>query len=149
MANEMQSEEAIFASSRQRKRHYIKFFFFIILLLLNGGSIVSLLGRLISHGHVELVAELFHFLMVAIIDIYMVPPIIFEVDSVTVYKGSIELKALLWKRRLKFEEIRGYQVHPHMIWAIVSTPRCFYLINKRDIDRFADFDAVFRARLPS
>ena len=142
-------QKVLYKCSRLRRKHYMRLFFFFCLFLLNAASLLSLINRLVDHRAVQVSAELFHFLCVFVIDIYMVPSVIFEVDELTVREDGLTVKALLWQRHLRFEQVVSFQNHKNFLWAILRTARCFYLINKRDMKNFDQLVEILDSRLPS
>ena len=129
--------KVLYKCSRMRRKHYMRLFFFFCLFLLNVASPLSLINRLLVDSRtVQVSAELFHFLCIFVIDIYMVPSVIFEVDELTIREDGLTIKALLWRRDFRFDQIVAFQNHRNFLWAILRTARCFYLINRREIKGF-------------
>lgn len=142
--------KVLYKCSRQRRKHYMRLFFFCCLFLLNVASPLSLINRLFVDARtVQVSAELFHFLCIFVIDIYMVPSVIFEVDELTIREDGLTIKALLWRRDFCFDQIVDFQNHKNFLWAILRTTRCFYLINKRDMKNFEQLVEILDSRLPS
>lgn len=128
----------------------MRLFFFFCLFLLNVASPLSLINRIVVDSRtVQVSAELFHFLCIFVIDIYMVPSVVFEVDELTIREDGLTIKALLWQRDFRFDQILAFQNHQNFLWAILRTARCFYLINKRDMKNFEQLVEILDSRLPS
>lgn len=138
----------LFASQRKRSLHRKRLFFFVCLVMLNFSGPLSLASRLLRHGDPNWGAEIFHLVCVIVIDLYMVPSVIFEVDSVEVNESGLVIKNLLWKSTPTFAEVKSFDVRQFFVWAILKTRRCFYLINRRDLPNAEELIALLQSRLP-
>lgn len=93
--------------------------------------------------------EVFQFLFVLFIDAYMLPSLLFEINSLAIGENGLEIGALLWRTRVPYEDVVSFKVPTMLTWAILRTKRCFYLINRRDIPKFQELMVLLGARLPS
>ena len=140
--------QVIFYSQRPRKLQRKRIFFFACLVLLNISGPLSLVTRLIHHDLVNWGAEMFHLGCVILINIYMLPSVLFEVDSIEVTESGLKVKNLLWTSQATFSEVKSFDVRQFFIWAILKTQSCFYLINRRDLPNFDELVSILSARLP-
>ncbi|MBK7746789.1 MAG: hypothetical protein IPP57_10700 [Candidatus Obscuribacter sp.] len=138
----------LFYSQRKRRKHYVRFFFLFFVVMLNVSTIGSLVGRLLHHGQVSLTAELFQFVFNLALDLYILPSLLLEADSVEVDDQGINIKVLLWQSQLKFADVQSFQVIKYFTWAILKTRRCFYLINRRDLPNFDELLVILSSRVP-
>lgn len=142
-------EKVLFSTERKRSLQRKRLFFFVCLIMLNFSGPLSLISRLLRHGEPNWGAEIFHLICVVVIDLYMVPSVIFEVDSIEVNETGLVIKNLLWKSTPTFAEVKSFEVRQFFVWAILKTARCFYLINRRDIPNAEELIVLLDSRLPS
>lgn len=129
-------------------RHLIRYPAAGMLALLNVAIFMSFVERLPRYQHMDPFRELFFFGTVAFIDIFLFVPIVFEVNRIETDKDGLSLSTLLWRTRLKWEHITHFEQPKYLKFAIVRTPRCFYLLNKYHLKPFYELAAIISAKMP-
>lgn len=134
---------------RALRKHIACYAFFACVLLLNIATPMSFVNRYSHHMPMNMGVEVFQFLFVLFIDAYMLPSLLFEINSLAIGENGLEIGALLWRTRVPYEDVVSFKVPTMLTWAILRTKRCFYLINRRDIPKFQELMVLLGARLPS
>lgn len=131
-------EPAFSEYARARWKHYTRWLVFSFVAFL---YITLILNS--YHSHILLhkgfiIQELIVYLLCSIMLIPILPSVVFEVDYVKVTKEDIEFSNLLFRKKVKWDEIRKFKDPKYLKFAIVWTDRFIYLINKRDISNFGE-----------
>ncbi|MBS1993602.1 MAG: hypothetical protein JSS83_23970 [Cyanobacteria bacterium SZAS LIN-3] len=128
-------------------KHCLRWLLFVFLVGLNIAMPGSLIERLIRHVPIQPGPEAVQFLFLLLCDLYMLPSAVFEVNSVTVRDGEVILGCLLWKSKLKKDQIVSFKIPKMLTWALLRTPRCFYLINRADFGNFEELATLIEQRV--
>ena len=134
---------------RSAWKHYIRYTVFAVFVMLNLSMTMSFVERAQQHMLMGVGRELVFFVVLALLDLFMFVPIIFEVNRVETDADGILLTTLFWRKRLEWEEIRRFEAPRFLKFAIIRTERCFYLINKPDIPLFSDLARTLAAKIAS
>jgi len=135
---------------RPRWKHFVRIFGFFVLLALPFVLIAADLQLLATQANSPKFLK--HILMdvfLVIVDLTMLVPIFFEVDSVQAAPDKLTLKTIFWKGVIPYSEIVAFKTPSLWQFALVRTKRCFYLINKKDIPRYEELVKTIAEKAPA
>ena len=118
---------------RARWKHWVRYFGLTIMVFLNISMIMSNLELHYRHRPLALGQELASYGIVFFFDLAILMPLIFEVDTVRITSDRVILSTLLWRAKLRWEEIVAFNNPIWLAFAVLRTRSCFYLINKHDV----------------
>jgi hypothetical protein len=127
------SGERSLTFSRARWKHWSRYFGAFVIAMLNVSLVMSTIQIHTSQPLPDIDRELLSFAFVLFFDVTVLLPIILEVDRVVVTPDKVVFKTLFWTSKVPWSEIISFKNPLVLTFAIVRTPRCFYLINKKDI----------------
>jgi len=119
--------------ARARWKHWSRYFGAFVIAMLNVSLVMSTIQIHMNQPFPDIDRELLSFAFVLFFDLTVLLPIILEVDRVVVTPDTIVFKTLFWTSKVPWPEIVSFKNPLVLTFAIVRTPRCFYLINKKDI----------------
>ncbi|HEY9676597.1 MAG TPA: hypothetical protein V6C76_01245 [Drouetiella sp.] len=122
---------------RARWKNGMRVFGVVLMVLLNISLVGSDVERAQKMAHFSLLPEVITFGCLLLMDVTVLMPLIFEVDTIELYQDSLVLRLLFWKAKLKWEDIQYFKLPPMLKFAVVRSQKCFYLINRRDIRNFS------------
>jgi hypothetical protein len=93
--------------------------------------------------------QLISYVLLFICNCAVLPSIIFEAKRVEAFEDRLVIYNLLYKKTLRWEDIRQVVAPMFLKFAILKTQRFFYLINKRDVERFQDLIQIIRDKAES
>lgn len=125
--------EKVITFKRARWKHWVRSFGVCVIVILNISLVLSTIDIHRMHAIPDIRREILSFLVVIFFDLLVLIPTILEVDQVMATPEKVVLKTLLWTSRVPWKEISGFFNPIYLTCMILRTPRCFYLINKRDI----------------
>lgn len=150
MAPDKAKESFVFEDKRLYKRHWaktaIRAFFAIIIIMLNVTTVMSDIERHSKNMGLSWQQEIFMFLFLVLIDVTILIPVLFEVRSVEVTPDHLTMQTLFFKRSVPWGSIVQFKQWRFIVYALVRTPRCFYLINRRDIKGFPELAQTIMER---
>ncbi len=124
-------------------------FGFTIILLLNFSLIQAALQISADpHAH-SFTEQLPSLLLLLLVDLTMLPPLVFEVDKLIATSDKLIIKTLLWQVKIPWDAIVAIWSPIYMAYAVIRTKRCFYLVNKRDIQPFGELLEILEAKAAS
>jgi len=129
--------------------HFIRYPAAGMLALLNVAIVMSFIERLPRHQNMDPFRELFFFGAVGFVDVFLFMPIVFEVNRIETDKDGLKLSTLLWKTRLKWEQITKFEQPKYLKFAILCTPKSFYLLNKYHLKPFFELAEIISAKMPA
>ncbi len=124
----------------------MRYFGLFIVVTLNISLVLSNI-RLVALHRMDIRHQLLSYVLLAILDGLFLFPTILEADCVVYSEEALVIKMLLWQARLTWAEIISCEKPAWLIYAIVKTRRCCYLINKRDIPEFAELLELIQLKL--
>lgn len=124
---------------RHPLKHFPRYFFLIIVIGMNISMWMSVLSRMHTGFVFDLGQEAIQFAFLAMVDLYLLPTLILEVNSLGFGDCTLSIGALLWRSSIPYESLRGFWMPKYFALAILRTPRCFYLIRRKDL---GDFDRI-------
>jgi hypothetical protein len=130
--------EAMEVFQRARWKHGMRIFGVVLMCVLNVALVMSDIERMGKHLQFSISHEVISYVALLILDVTILLPLLFEVDSLEVLQDKLILKTIFWKAKLDWNQIISFKTPPMLKFAILKTARCFYLINRRDIKRFAE-----------
>src|SRR5262249_15592823 len=133
---------------RARWKHLIRIFGMIVLALFPIALLGAEIQRHQAFPNADLRRILLMDLVLILVDLSMLVPIIFEVDTALVTNDKLVLKTILWKATLAWQDILSFKSAPPWRFAMLKTKRCFYLLNKRDIKRFEQLAETITSKAP-
>ncbi len=137
--------EAMVVYQRARWKHGMRIFGIVLMVVLNISLVMSDIERAGKAAHFSLIHELITYVALFLLNTTVLMPLLFEVDKIEVLNDMLILKAIFWTAKLKWEDIQYFKTPPMLKFAILKSQRCFYLINKRDIKKFADLaDSILK-----
>ncbi|HEY9785324.1 MAG TPA: hypothetical protein V6D17_07980 [Candidatus Obscuribacterales bacterium] len=134
--------------SRQLWKTILRVFFAIIIIMLNITSVMSDIERHGKNLGLSWQQEVCMYLFLLFIDITILVPILMEVQRVEVTPEKLTLRTLFFQRAVDWKDITLFKQWRFIVYALLRTPRCFYLINRRDIKGFAELAQIIDSRLP-
>jgi len=133
--------------SRARWRHAVRIFGVMVLLLLN----VSMIGALATrnlHGHTMPIDKDLQLIgLVLFCDISILLPMLAEVDRAQALQDKLILNTMFWKAKIPWADIVAFKAPSYLKFSILRTRRLFYLLNKRQLDRYDDLAKVIEMRM--
>jgi len=124
---------------RHTLKHFPRYFFLIIVLGMNISMWMSVWTRLHSGFAFDLGQEAIQFAFLLMVDLYLLPTLVLEVNSLGFANRTLIVGALLWRSKIPYESLRGFWMPKYLAFAVLRTPRCFYLIRRKDL---GDFDRI-------
>jgi hypothetical protein len=128
-------------------KHLLRYPAAIMLVVLNVAIFMSFIERLPQHRVMDPLRELFFFGMVGFIDVFMFLPIILEVNRIETDRDGLKVSALFWKARLRWDQITKFEQPRFLKFAVIRTPRSFYLLNKYDLKPFFELAEIISAKM--
>lgn len=122
--------------SRARWKHWLRYFGVTVIVLLNISLVMSTIQLHGARTAPDIGSEIFSFALVIFFDITVLLPTILEVDQVQATPNWLIFKTLFWTSRIPWGEILALHNPLYLTFVIVRTPRCFYLLNRRDLQPF-------------
>lgn len=119
--------------TRARWKHWIRYFAVFIIALLTLGLLLSNISMLQEGRPLELRQAILSLVLVIFFDLTVLLPTILEVDRVWATPDKIILKTLFWTAKIPWSHVRQFHNPIYLTFAILRTPRCCYLLNKRDL----------------
>lgn len=119
----------------------------MVLLLLNLSMVMSLRDRMMQGLAMDPAKELFFFAFLAVVDVMILIPLLFEANKVETDGERIRLQMLFFRRTLRWEQITAFEQPRFLKYVFLKTNRCFYLINKYNLKPFDDLAATIQAKL--
>jgi len=141
------SGERSLTFTRARWKHYSRYFGAFVIVLLNISLVMSTIQIHMTQPFPDLDRELLSFAFVLFFDVTVLIPIILEVDRIVVTTDKIVFKTLFWTSKVPWSEIKSFKNPLVLTFAILQTPRCFYLINKKDIRPLDELLETIKFRL--
>lgn len=105
--------------------------------------------RHIPTSTLPLVREFIGFFLIACCHLMVVPSIVLEANKIQVTPERLILDNLIWRAKIKWEDIAAFNAPRILKFAILRTKKFFYLINKRDIERYDDLAEIIRHKAPN
>lgn len=139
----------MFYFRRHKVKHYPRYFFLLVTLGLNFSMVMSFVDRWLHGFHFQLAPELMQFGFLLFIDLYILPFLLLELNSIGFGEKELTLGALLWRVKVPYEDIQEFSCPPYWAFAVLRTRRCFYLINRRELGVFAELQALMAEKLAS
>lgn len=127
-------------------KHCMRYFGLGVLVLLNVTMVWSNVRLRMMH-RMDLGHEILSYAVVLVFDVLFLLPNIFEVNSVSVTPDRLILGTLLWRARIPWSEIVSLKKPIWLVFAIVRTRRCFYLLNSRDLKDFAELMEIIQFQM--
>ncbi len=134
---------------RSAFKHFIRYPVSMTLLLLNVAVVMSFVDRIPTHQLMNPLKEIFFFGVVGFVDIFMFIPVLFEVNRVKTSSEGLEISALYWKRKLRWDQIIAFDQPKFLKFAILKTKKSFYLLNKYDLKPYFELAEIISAKMPS
>ncbi len=119
--------EAMEVFQRPRWVHGSRVFGVVIMVTLNVSLVMSNVERLNNHFKFNIAHELLTYFALLIIDVFMLLPIIFEVDKATVQDSTLTLKTLFWTAKIPWSDIVSLKTPAMLKFAILRSPRKQYI----------------------
>jgi hypothetical protein len=135
-----------FVYSRARWRHGIRVFGVGILLLLNVSMVGSLSTRRTNGHPIPWSSDLQLIGLVLFCDISVLLPMLVEVDKAQALEDKLVLNTMFWKAKIPYEAIVSFKSPVYLKFSIVRTRRCFYLLNKRQLEKYDQLAKVIDIR---
>ena len=137
---------------RAKWKHYVRWFAFLFVLVLDATLVASSINahfiRHIPTAPLSLAREGIGFFLVACCHLMVVPSIVLEANKVEVTPERLILDNLIWRTKIKWEDITAFNAPRILKFAILRTKKFFYLINKRDIERYDDLAEIIEHKAP-
>ncbi len=127
-------------------KHYLRHFWVLVVITLNVAMMGSFFNRLNTHHLMHPFREIFFFVFVAAIDIFMAAPMILEANIVETENESITLHLLYWKVRIPWKEIKEFSQPGLIKFTILFTQHCRYFLNKYDLKDFSQLAQIIIAK---
>ena len=143
------SGERTLTFQRARWKHWVRYFGVFVMFFLNISLVLATIEIHTRPTSIDIWRELLSYVIVAFFDLTVFLPTFFEVDKLEATQDKLIVSTLFWKSKIPWKEIRAFHNWVWFTFAVLKTPRCFYLINKRDvkpIDELLETIAHKRAR---
>jgi Bacterial PH domain len=138
----MPSEQHPLQTTYQRKRwkHFVRYLALLLVLFADSGFVVPLV-RIYTLPHADITPALilkqcFAYLLFIFCNVAIIPSIVMEADKVEVTDDGLIIHNLLFRRNLRWSDIRSVDVPWYLKFAILKTSGLFQLINKHDMPDF-------------
>jgi len=128
-------------------KHFLRWVAFVFLVGLNIAMPMSLIERLLKHAMViQAGPEALQFVFLLFCDLYFLPGCFFEVNWLAIKDDELVLANLVWTVKLNRTDIVSVQMPTILIWLLLRTRRCFYLINKADMPNFDELASLIEQK---
>ena len=135
--------------ARPRWRHATRVFGAVVVLMFNFTVLAANIDRYAHGRHLHYTKELFTYVLLGFCDLVILMPIIFEVDILKITDDNLIIKTVFFKKAIPWEAVTEFKKPRFLVYAIIKTGRCFYLINRRTIARFDQLAQNISAKLDS
>lgn len=125
--------ERIISFKRARWKHFVRYFGVFVIVMLNISLVLSTMEIHRTHAMPDIKREILSFLLVGFFDLLVLIPTILEVDEVVATPEKVVLKTLFWTSKVPWGKLISFVNPVYLTCIILRTPRCLYLINKRDL----------------
>jgi hypothetical protein len=122
--------------ARPRWRHATRVFGALTVIVFNITMIGSNIDRYHKGKTLTFERELVAYILLLLCDLMILLPILVEVDIAKVTDDKLILKTTFFKTAIPWTAITEFKLPRYLIYGIVRTNRCFYLINRKLIPRF-------------
>lgn len=130
----------------------MRWFAFLFVVVLDATLIASSINahivRHVPTSTLPLLREAIGFFLVAGCHLMVIPSIVLEANKVEVTPDRLILDNLIWRTKIKWEDITAFNAPRILKFAILRTKKFFYLINKRDIERYDDLADIIVHKAP-
>jgi hypothetical protein len=135
--------------TRSRFQHAVRWIVFIGLSVLNIGLIMAFVHYLMIAATVSpatMARQCISLGLFLICDLCVFPSIVLECNKVELTPEKIRFHTLLFRGDVRWEDITGIIAPAYLKFIIIKTNSGYYLINKRDMDRFDELQQKIRRR---
>ena len=143
------SGEKVVTFQRARWKHFIRYFGAFVIFWLNVSLVLATIEIHTTHESPDIWRELLSYVIVLFFNVTVLVPTLLEVDTAWASPDKLTVGTLLWKSKIPWKDIVALYNPVWLTFAVLRTRRCFYLINKRDIqplDELLETIAFKRAR---
>lgn len=124
-------------------------FVVLIIALLNVAMVMSDLQIFARRGFPHdsnLIRLIVFYSALLLFDVTLLIPRVIECWSIEVTDGGLVVRTMLSKKRFDWEEITEFKNVPWMYIVVLRARKCFYFINRKDIQRFNDLSKIVTTR---
>lgn len=118
---------------RARWKHFMRWGAFMMVLLMDSSFVYTAWK---AHAILHMPfrpQEVFGYFLLTVMNMFLLPSMVLEVDTVIVTPEKIVLHNLLWKFQERWDELRKFSQPIFLKFAILYGKRAVYLINKKDL----------------
>jgi hypothetical protein len=118
---------------RARWKHFMRFGAFLMVLLMDSSFVYTAWK---AHAILHMAfrpQEMFGYFLLTVMNMFLLPSMVLEVDKVIVTPEKIVLHNLVWKFQEKWDELRKFSQPIFLKFAILYGSHGVYLINKKDL----------------
>lgn len=121
---------------RPRWKHFVRMGTFGMLLMLYALFLfTSYNSHVVLHESFH-PKELIAYMVALVIAVPIFPQVFMEADEVTIEESGIVIKNLLFAKRLAWQDIKSFSNPIYLKFAIIRSPKFYYLLNRRDLPNF-------------
>lgn len=127
-------------------KHFLRIFWVLVVVVLNVAMVGSFVDRYQDHRLLHPAREIFFFMFLALIDVFMAAPMILEANKVETDKDAITLHLLAWRVRIPWQEVRDFSQPSFIKFTILFSKNCRYFLNKYDLSNFNQLAQIILAK---
>ncbi|MCW5822243.1 MAG: hypothetical protein KIT34_05535 [Cyanobacteria bacterium TGS_CYA1] len=127
-------------------KHILRIFWVLVVVVLNVAMVGSFVDRYQDHRLLHPAREIFFFMFLALIDVFMAAPMILEANKVDTDKEAITLHLLAWRVRIPWQEVREFSQPSFIKFTILFSKNCRYFLNKYDLNNFNQLAQIILAK---
>lgn len=126
----------------------MRWFAFLMVILMDASFVnTSIQVHLVRHW-AFVPKEIFGYFLLAMLNMFLLPSMVLEVDKVIVKPDKIILHNLIWHFQEKWDELRSFKEPAFFKFALLSGKKFFYLINKKDIQGYPTLVETIQHKAP-
>ncbi|MBP7861493.1 hypothetical protein KA183_07415 [bacterium] len=127
-------------------KHILRIFWVSVVVVLNVAMVASFIERYQDHRLLHPAREIFFFMFLLLIDVFMAGPMILEANKVETDKDAITLHLLAWRVRIPWQEVREFSQPSFIKFTILFSKHCRYFMNKYDLKDFGQLAQIILAK---
>jgi hypothetical protein len=133
---------------RRRWKHFLRWFAFLMVILMDAGFVnTSIQVHLVRHW-AFMPKEILGYVLLALLNMFLLPSMVLEVDKVIVKPDKIFLHNLIWHFEEKWDELKSFKEPPFFKFAMLAGKKFLYLINKKDIQGYETLVETIEHKAP-
>jgi len=127
-------------------KHFLRIFWVGVVVVLNVAMFASFMERYQDHRLLQPAREVFFFMFLALIDVFMAGPMVLEANKVDTDSDGITLHLLVWRVRIPWQDVKEFSQPSFIKFTILFSKNCRYFLNKYDLSDFSQLAQIILAK---